>query len=90
MNADIHDIFQLALTAIVVIGSAIGTVYKVVAKIDEISQTLKHHCSACVERHQALDSDIKKLDGRLIHVEKDVESINLSLTEHRIRTQHKT
>lgn len=75
-------VIQLVLTGVLIIGTAAASAYKIIAKVDEITVTLKNHCATCVERHNALDRDIRKLDKRLGVVETDVDKLALNVEAH--------
>jgi len=77
---------QLGCTAVLIVGSAMGTAYKIIRKLDEVRQSLTNHCKTCIERHERLDIDVRKIDTRLGVVEIDLTQLTLAVAEHRALT----
>lgn len=74
-TATIH----LIMTGSLIVGSAVASAYKVLARLDKIAVQVDDNCRACAERHACIDDDINSLGIRIGHVETDVTDIKVKL-----------
>jgi hypothetical protein len=60
---------QFVLTAVLVVGTGIGIVYKLANKVDELKVTHTEHTKLCAERHRVIDARFREVNGRVQRVE---------------------